>query len=690
MKPLTRDMEYQCWLRYEKVQDGPLLGRYRDWCGQLVFLHETPVIRSARDELVHGLGRLLGMEPSVTAVPPLNQFILVGRFGSHSLIDGAVGPEESGRINQDGYIIKTVKERGQEYLIIAAGSDQGILYGTYGFLSLLQTRREIDGLNVVERPANPLRMINHWDNLDGSIERGYAGPSVFYEQNQLTADLPRVRDYARLLASVGINGIVINNVNVHREETALIHGRLDLVEKIADVFRRYGIKVFLSINFAAPIELGGLATADPLDAGVRAWWRASAVRIYGRIPDFGGFLVKADSEHRPGPFTYRRNHAEGANMLAEALSPFGGLVIWRCFVYNCGQDWRDRSIDRAKAAFENFTPLDGQFADNVILQIKNGPMDFQVREPVSPLFGAMEQTNQMLELQITQEYTGQQIHLCYLVPQWKEVLDFDTYARESGSFVKRIADGSLFAREYCGLAGVANIGADPNWTGHTLAQANLYGFARLAWNPDWTAAEITAEWVTRTFGADPEAVAVITQMLLDSWRIYENYNAPLGIGWMVNPGHHYGPNVDGYEYSRWGTYHRADCFGIGIDRSVRTGTGYAGQYRAENALRYETPETCPDELLLFFHHLPYTHLLKSGKTVIQHIYDTHFDGVEQVKGLRKSWERLKDKVDPKCFEKVRERLEQQLEQAEEWRDVINTYFFRKTGIPDRFGRTIYH
>jgi alpha-glucuronidase len=489
---------------------------------------------------------------------------------------------------------------------------------------------------------------------------------------------------------VAINGIVINNVNVHREETRLIGDQLALAARTAAIFRNYGVKIYLSINFAAPLELGELATADPLNEAVKRWWRAKTAQLYQRIPDLGGFLVKADSEHRPGPFTYNRNHAEGANLLAEALQPFGGVVIWRCFVYNCQQDWRDRSTDRAKAAYDNFQPLDGKFADNVILQVKNGPMDFQVREPVSPLFGAMPHTNQMLELQITQEYTGQQVHLCYLVPQWKEILDFDTYARGAGSAVKRIVDGSLFKQQNCGCAAVANIGTDPNWTGHPLAQANLFGYARLTWNPDLSASQITDQWVRCSLGNDLEIVTAITGMLLDSWRIYENYNAPLGIGWMVNPDYHYGPNVDGYEYSRWGTYHRADHVGIGIDRSVAGGTGYAGLYFGPNATQYETLETCPDELLLFFHHVPYTHVLKSGKTVIQHIYDSHFEGVEQVRGLLESWEGLRAKFDPQLFAAVAERLRRQLEHAAEWRDQINTYFYRKSGIGDQYGRMIYY
>jgi alpha-glucuronidase len=689
VKILPEEIERQCWLRYRPIRNEQLRAEYRTYCSELIYPDDEALGVMAHAELIDGLKNLLGPELAINSAPEKPSFIIAGVLGSHVLLDNAVDRQQAATVGPEGFFIKTVRRDGQAYLAIGGGSERGLLYGVFHFLRLLQGEASISNLDICENPVNPIRMLNHWDNLDGSVERGYAGRSIFFENNQLIPNSLRLREYARLLASVGLNGVAINNVNVHRAETELIAAKLDMVSAIAKVFRQYGIKVYLSINYAAPLELGGLATADPLDDRVKAWWRAQAARVYQAIPDLGGFLVKADSEHRPGPFTYRRNHADGANMLAAAVQPFGGVVIWRCFIYNCGQDWRDRTTDRAKAAYEHFQPLDGEFAANVILQVKNGPMDFQVREPVSPLFGAMPRTNQLLELQITQEYTGQQVHLCHLVPQWKEVLDFDTRACGADTTVKRIVAGSLFKRRYGGMAGVANIGTDPNWTGHTLAQANLFGFARLAWNPDLSAEQITTEWVQGTFGADPTVVATINRILLESWHIYENYTAPLGSGWMVNPGHHYGPNVDGYEYSRWGTYHRADHTGIGVDRSVGSGTGYAGQYFETNAARYETIATCPEELLLFFHHVPYTHLLKNGKTVIQHIYDTHFEGVEQVKELIKSWEGLKDKLEPQPYASVLQRLNQQLEHAVEWRDVINAYFFRKSGIPDRFGRKIY-
>ncbi|MBW7650128.1 alpha-glucuronidase family glycosyl hydrolase [Anoxybacillus sp. ST4] len=674
-----------CWLRYEKNAS------YKEACFETIVVKELdPILYAALEELKFGITSMFGVEPDVVSRPVTKSFIWIGTIDDEELMKTLLCDKELLRIRSDVYIIRSFIDKGILRIYIAGKNSTNTLYGVFHFLRLLQMKEDIHHLSIVEHSNNSLRMINHWDNMDGSIERGYAGRSIFFHNGRFLNNGNRVKDYARLLSSVGINAISINNVNVHQTETKLITDEfLPELSEVASIFRTYGIKTFLSVNYASPIEIGGLPTADPLDSKVKQWWSNITHRIYQFIPDFGGFIVKADSEFRPGPFTYGRSHADGANMLAEALKPFGGIVIWRCFVYNCQQDWRDRKTDRAKAAYDHFKPLDGQFHDNVILQIKNGPMDFQVREPVSPLFGAMPRTNQMMEVQITQEYTGQQKHLCYLVPQWKEVLEFDTYANGKGSEVKKVIDGSLFNYRYSGMAGVSNIGDEPNWTGHTLAQANLYGFGRLAWNPSLSADEITKEWIIQTFGDDPQIIQLISDMLLSSWRIYENYTSPLGIGWMVNPGHHYGPNVDGYEYSHWGTYHYADRHGIGVDRTTWSGTGYASQYFRENATIYESLEDCPDELLLFFHHVPYSHRLKSGKTVIQHIYDTHFEGVEQAKQLKKKWEHLEGKIDEKRYKDVLERLTIQIEHAKEWRDVINTYFYRKSGIKDQYGRKIY-
>lgn len=681
---------YKAWLRYPPLNLNQAK-EYASWCGEIVIAASEPsaVLKNACDELVNGIGSMLGTAPQIGGSGKLPRFLRI-TTGDLAELQGAMETAELEELGEEGYVLKTVREPEREYIAIAGRTDRGALYGAFHFLRLMQTGQSVNDLRVIEKPAAKLRMIDHWDNMDGSIERGYAGQSIFYRNGKFIMDRKRIRDYARMMAAVGLNAISINNVNVHETETRLITPELlPSVAAAADIFREYGVRLFLSVNFASPIPCGGLTTADPLDSGVRRFWTERAADVYRHIPDFGGFLVKADSEFQPGPFTYGRDHADGANMLAEALRLYGGIVIWRCFVYDCLQDWRDRKTDRARAAYDHFRPLDGKFADNVVLQIKNGPMDFQVREPVSPLFGGLRQTNQVLELQITQEYTGQQKHLCFLVPQWKEVFDFDTYASGEGSTVAKAATGELFDRPLGGIAGVSNIGDDSNWTGHLLAQANYYGYGRLIWRPELTAEQIADEWVRITFGLDPVVVATICRMLLDSWIIYEKYTSPLGVGWMVNPGHHYGPNVDGYEYSKWGTYHYADCRGVGVDRTVKTGTGYTGQYHDEVAARFEAIESCPDELLLFFHHVPYTHVLKSGKTVIQHIYDTHFEGAEQADKLVDAWRGLQGKIDEARYESALSRLQEQSKHAKEWRDVVNSYFLRKSGIDDEQGRTIY-
>lgn len=684
---------YEAWLRYDTLQDESIQKQYGVWSQEIVVssdVQEGP-LAAAIEELQLALPKLVQVTPKISKETASgSSFIVVGTKDSSSYIsDAVIGPVTAFE-NEEGYLIKTITLPSSSYIAIAGATEKATLYGVFHLLRLMQQGESLEQLHIQESPKYELRMTNHWDNMDGSIERGYAGQSIFYKNNELLVDSPRIKDYARLMASIGINGIAINNVNVHRPETFLItESLLPKVAQFAAIFRQYGIKLFLSVNYAATIELGEVETADPLDTRVQAWWKQKAQEVYAAIPDFGGFLVKADSENRPGPFTYGRDHADGANMLGEALKPFGGLVLWRCFVYDCHQDWRDRSTDRARAAYDHFKPLDGRFLDNVILQIKNGPMDFQVREPISPLFGAMEQTNQMMEFQITQEYTGQQHHVCFLVPQWKEVLSFDTYVKGEGSTVQEIAAGNVHPYKYSGLTAVTNIGDDANWTGHHLAQSNLYGFGRLLWNPELSSEEIAKEWTALTFGQDQQVQDVIVTFLLESWSIYESYTSPLGVGWMVTPHYHYGPDIDGYEYSKWGTYHFSDNKGMGVNRTIETGTGYAGQYESINSNLYNSLETCPDELLLFFHHVPYTHKLRSGKTVIQHIYDTHFAGVERVEYWISRWQELAGKVDAERHAHVQGRLAVQLESSKQWRDIINTYFYRKSGIEDAAGRTIY-
>ena len=593
-------------------------------------------------------------------------------------------PGDEAALGTEGYRIGET-EAGYK---IESASPVGYLYGMYGLHRLLTAQNET-GFPYESVPDQSIRMIDHWDNFDGSIERGYAGESIFYDHNTFRGDTELIRQYARLLASVGINAVLINNVNVHRPETFFVTGKaLAEIRKISDVLAAYGIKTYLSVNFAAPITVGRLKSADPLEPEVASWWEETVKRIYEEIPDFAGFVVKADSEGEPGPFTYGRNHDEGANMLARAAGPYGGVIIWRCFVYDCSQDWWNREADRARAAYDIFEPLDGRFLDNVILQIKNGPIDFQIREPVSPLFGALKKTNQILEFQITQEYTGHQRDICYLVPMWKETMDFDTKHGKSLTVKDAVRENSP-VRGRSGIAGVGNVGMDANWTGSKLAQANLYGFGRLVWNHELSSEAIAEEWIRQSFCLTEEKCGKLAAILTTSRDVYEAYTCPLGVGFMCKPAVHYGVDIDGYEYDRWGTYHYADRDGVGRDRTVKTGTSYTRQYSDARFSEYEDLSSCPDELLLFFHHVPYTHVLHSGKTVIQHIYDTHFEGVERVREYQAVWESLKDSLDEESYLNMKERLVWQLENAVSWRDQVNTYFYRKSGIPDEKGRKIY-
>lgn len=668
---------YNMWLQYTAIDNPSLREQYIEFLNNVYVAGDSEIFNSIKEELQVASKKMLQQKINWSTANEAKIVIANNKDWNNEIVEG---------LAEEGYAINSSNKQIQ----IIGNSDQGTLYGVFHLLRLMQMQEDIRSLSIKEQPTNPFRMINQWDNLDGSVERGYSGNSIFYENGEIVKDKSRIKDYARFLSSVGINAISINNVNVWEEETYFITKKyLPEIAEIASIFRAYGLKLYLSINFASPMALGDLETADPLDENVKNWWKEKAKEIYDFIPDFGGFVVKADSEHRPGPFSYDRDHADGSNMLAEALAPFDGKVIWRCFVYNCLQDWRDRSTDRARAAYDHFKPLDGRFHENVILQIKNGPMDFQVREPVSPLIGAMSETNQMMELQIAQEYTGHQIDLCYLIPQWKEVFSFDTYMKGEGSTIEKIVAGQIHPYRYSGVVAVSNIGNDENWTGHTLAQANLYGFGRLAWNPSLASEEIAQEWIKQTFEQNNDLDETILDMLMTSWPIYENYNAPLGVGWMVTTHVHYGPSIDGYEYSRWGTYHFADRDGMGVDRTKETGTGYTEQYEEPNRSIYNNVDTCPDELLLFFHHVPYKHTLKSGKTVIQHIYDTHFEGYEQVLGLQEKWNSLEGVLDQDRFINVKDRLERQRLNAREWRDQINTYFYRKSGIADEKNRTIY-
>ncbi len=546
------------------------------------------------------------------------------------------------------------------------GGESGLLYGAYRLLMALHCDENPNGLS--DAPYYTLRMINCWDNLDGSIERGYSGCSLFFDNGKISYDPARLRQLGRLLASAGINVICLNNVNVRDPAHMLIEEEwLPEVKTIAEFFRAFGVRLMLSVDFTQPMR-HGVPTADPLDSRVAEWWQKQVEIVYRYIPDLTGFLVKADSEHRPGPFTYGRTHADGANMLARALHPFGGKLIWRCFVYNCQQDWRDRKTDRPTAAYQHYAPLDGQFDDNVILQVKNGPFDFQVREPVSPLFYAMPNTHLAVEFQLAQEYTGHQIDLYAMQEMWHEFFD------------------ACPAEKCDAIAAVGNLGNDAFFTGHPFAAANLLGFGMLAWHSDVQPEKSIRRWCRLTYALPTEQEDKLTKLLLSSREIYEQYTAPLGLCWMVNPGVHYGPSPDGYEFSPWGTYHKADREAVGIDRTVN-GTGYTTQYPEPWRSLYESREACPDKLLLFFHRVKYVDKMRDGRTLLQRIYDDHFEGYERAEKMEKT---LKTLSLPEADQKiVLERMGLQLQNAREWRDVINTFFHRLSGVDDEQGRKIY-
>jgi len=663
----------QLWLEYRKVNNNNN-GNYVTNVVLCGFDAEHPVIKNALKELKAGVQGMLGLEVSIQSAGGAEAGLYIKKQEPASLeLEGAYClKEQSGRVS------------------LFAKEETGVLYGIFHVLRLIATEKPLQGVDEHKSPSQPLRMMNHWDNMDGSIERGYSGRSFYFRNNEFFID-ERTRDFARFMASIGINGVVINNVNVKDAATYLITDRyFDKVTELSELFAEYGIKLYLSLNFASPLELGGPNSADPLDESVIAWWKEKMAEVFAKVPKLGGFLVKADSEGRPGPFTYGRTQADGANMLADIVKPYGALIIWRCFVYNCTQDWRDYKTDRARAQYDNFIGMDGDYHDNVILQIKNGPMDFQVREPVAPLLGGLKKTNQMMEVQIAQEYTGHQIDVCYLMPMFKEILEFKTYRDKENDTVADIISGGNGEHRNLnmGIAAVINTGNDLNWTGNVLAAANLYGFGRLAFENSLSAEEIAEEWIRMTLSNEQEVVEKVCSILLPSREVYERYTSPLGIGWMVTPHVHYGCSVDGYEYSRWGTYHRADHLGIGVDRTD-SGTGYVRQYNEPNASMYNDINICPEELLLFFHHVPYVHVLSTGKTLIQHIYDTHFQGVEEVEAMMDCWKSLKGKVTEEVFSNVSGRFERQLVNAKDWRDQVNSYFYRKSGIPDEKGRKIY-
>lgn len=678
----ANDDGYRLWLRYEPVADTPLANIYRSQLAALHFPGTDPTLAVARAELQSGLAGLLGGMPATTNADTAAA-LLVGTPLSNPAI-AALGLPLAG-LGRDGYLLRRVERPQGPSVVVAAEHPLGVLYGSFALLRLLQSDRPLTDLDLRSVPSTRNRILNHWDNIQGSIERGYAG-NTLWRWSQLPGTLdPRYTDYARACASVGINVSVLNNVNAQAE--SLRSDYLAKTAALADVFRPYGIRVALTARFDAPIRLDGLATADPTDPQVIAWWQAKAAEIYALIPDFAGFLVKADSEGQPGPHTYGLTHEHGANLFGDALAPHGGLVMWRTFSVNPPGFYppSPSNNEPVSHSYKTFQPLDGRFRPNVIVQPKTGPRDFQPREIANPLFGALRQTPTLLEAQITQEYLGHEVHLVYLAPMWREVLDFDTHANGPGTTVARIMDGSVFGNHSLnGMAGVANTGDIRNWTGHPFAQANWYAFGRLAWDVDLSSETIAEEWVRLTFGNDPAVVVTAVAMMLGSWEAHVDYSGALGLLMLVGASapagesavrDHYGPNPAGRTY-----WHQATAGTIGVNRSS-TGTKFVDQLHEPVRSLYNDPATCPEELLLFFHRTSWDRPLASGLTVWEDLVRRYRAGVTYVESMQQQWQSLAGKIDRQRFDSVTHKLWQQQADAALWRDVSIAYFSDLNGRP---------
>jgi len=676
MSTVLAEDGHELWLRYVPVEPARQAD-YRAHATELVADAATPTGRATREELLRGLGGLLGQAPAIATRAGREGALVVGTPASSPQLK-ALKLDLSG-LGEEGYLIRSVRIDGRPATAIAANTEVGALYGAFHFLRLIQTAQPLQALDIREVPRTRVRVLNHWDNLDRYVERGYAGESIWDWHKLPDWKDPRYTDYARANASIGINGTVLNNVNTSAQMLTPMY--LAKAAALAEVFRPYGIKVYLSARFSAPIEIGGLKTADPLDPAVRRWWKDKTDEVYRTIPGFGGFLVKANSEGQPGPQDYGRSHADGANMLAEALAPHGGIVMWRAFVYS-----HEEPDDRAKQAYTEFVPYDGKFAPNVLVQVKNGAVDFQPREPFHPLFGAMPKTPLMMEFQITKEYLGFATHLAYLAPLYEEALRADTQVRGPGSTVARIVDGSLEGHALTGMAGVANIGSDRNWSGSHFDQANWFAFGRLAWDPMLDAQAIAQDWVKMTFSTDPAFVGPVVAMMMGSREAVVDYMTPLGLHHLMGRGHHYGPApwVAGGPRADWTSvyYHRADATGIGFDRSA-TGSNAVAQYAPPVAAQFGDLSTVPEEFLLWFHHVPWDHTMASGRTLWDELVLRYGRGVDYVSGMRKTWDGLAGHVDQERHAQVAAFLAIQEKEAQWWRDASIAYFqtFSKRPLP---------
>jgi alpha-glucuronidase len=666
---------YKLWLQYSYIENEEIRSNYQSNIKRIIPLGNSETIKVGLKELEWGLNGMLG---SGFLADTENMAANSLMFGSKTSLNEDITRQLGNafnEINNEGFIIQTILIKGKNHIVITGKTDIGVLYGVYHFLQLLQTNKPIEKLNIIDSPKLKIRVLNHWDNLDRTVERGYAGSSI-WDWHRLPDFIDqRYVDYARANASIGINGTILNNVNANA--LILTPQYLEKIEALATVFRPYGIKVYLTARFSAPIEIGGLETADPYAPEVIKWWRDKTKEIYNRIPDFGGFLVKANSEGQPGPQNYDRNHVDGANMLAGALEPFGGVVMWRAFVYS-----EHDATDRAKQAFAEFVPYDGQFKDNVLVQVKNGAIDFQPREPFHPMFGAMPKTPLMMEFQITQEYLGFSAHSIFLPKLFEEVLKADTYRKGKGSSVAKVIDGTLNNKKLTGIAGVSNIGSAMNWTGNTMLQANWYGFGKLAWNPYLTSDEIADDWLRLTFSNNVNFIKPVKNIMLNSREAVVNYMTPLGLHHIMDTGHHYGPGpwVSNLSRPEWNPvyYHKADSLGIGFNRTS-TGSNAIAQYAPEVASKFNNIKTCPEEDLLWFHHVSWDYKLKNGKTLWDGMALKYQEGVNQVAAMINTWNDMEPYVDEERFNEIKMLLSIQHKEAKWWRDACLLYFQQFSG-----------
>jgi alpha-glucuronidase len=666
---------YQLWLRYTPIA-GAARSAYDAQATGIVALGDSPVVRAAVAELHSGLsGMLAGTHPDASAVAEGS--IVLGTPAQSPEVAARAGALRLAAAGPEGFVVQSTHWQGHAVTLIAANTDVGLLYGAFRFLALMQRQETLAMLDVHDAPHLKLRVLDHWDNPDRSIERGYAGQSIWDFWRLPGYIDPRYQDYARADASIGINGVVFNNVSA--SSVYLTPRWIAKVAALAAVLRPYGIRVYLSVLFNSSMDLGATKTGDPRDPAVIAWWHAKADEIYRVIPDFGGFLVKADSEGQPGPRDYQLTQAQGANMIAGALAPHGGVLMWRAFIY-ATQD----AQDRVRQAYREFKPLDGQFAANVLVQIKNGPLDFQPREPAHPLFGAMPATNEMLEVQLTKEYLGFSTHLVYLGALFAEVLHWDTFVHGAGSTIAHVIDGSLDGHTLTGMAGVSNVGTDRDWSGSIFDQADWYAFGRLAWNPEGDPKQIATDWVRMTFSNDPALVTPVVDMMLRSRQAVVDYMTPLGLAHIMATGHHYGPGpwVSDLKRPEWNPvyYHHADHDGIGFDRTA-TGSNALADYAPQVARRLADPTADDLKYLLWFHHLPWTYPLATGRTVWDELTFRYSRGVNTVQEMARTWNSLQGRVDPQRFSETAAFLSEQQQEAQWWRDACIAYFASQSNLP---------